>query len=103
MEKTFEVAFRVEVPAVDENKAVDIARRAVAERQSGVRVVTGMIHDGLNSDFISREVNHVAVLGPRERQRLEAILSELVLPLHPLTEEQNKLYSEAINLICWPR
>ena len=103
MEKTFEVVFRTEVAAVDENKAVDVARRAVAEREAGVRVVTGMIHQGHSSDFISREVNHVAVLAPRDRQRLEAILSVLVLPLHPLTDEQNKLYSEAMNLICWPR
>ena len=104
MEKTYEVVFQVEVAASDENKAIEVARRAIANREAGVPVTTGTIHDGTHSDITSREINHVAVLGPKDRQRMEAILSELASSLKPLSEdERHKLHNEAINLICWPR
>lgn len=105
--KVFEIVFKVEVEAMDYDVAVAEARERVGSKSmAGVHVEHGVIRDddlfGGGSDIISRHTNHVAVLGPKDRQELESIIGSLGSTIAGISEEERKrLHTKAANILGW--
>lgn len=105
--KVYEIALKTESEAHDFQKALEDVRRRVALPDTpGISIYFGVIRDddkfNGNKDIISRHTEHVTVLAPRERQRLEKIIDNLAASNSLVSEEEKKsLHAEGLTILGW--
>lgn len=105
--KVFEIVFKTEVEASNLDTAISMAKERIASpTPGGVRICHGVIRDDAlyngKKDIVSRYTDHVVVLGPRERQELEDIISELGhLSASTAGEGHTTLLNRASSILGW--
>ncbi|WP_341678896.1 hypothetical protein [Niveibacterium sp. SC-1] len=102
--KTYEIAYRLEVEAEDEQGAVNLAAHRIGDfplGSDGVQLVQAVIRDDqFAHDPLARELNHLVVLDAQARHELEEILSMLAR-FAGTAEARSRAYGRALTLLSF--
>jgi len=102
--KTYEIAYRLEVQADDEQSAANSAAHEICNNPygtDGLRLVRAVIRDDQRAnDQLARELNHLVLLDAHQRHELEEILSMLAR-FAGSAEDRSRAYGRALTLLSF--